>query len=327
MLRKEYILLGSLALLLVLVLSNACLGQEFTIDFPDAKTVATIPDAETVVDFDVKQETPVVTVKIDEVSYKFSIDTGTNYSLISRSLARALKLKFYKLEYPADYYLSISGEHQYVTLPTLTLGSAQIRAVHCLVVDDDTFRKSGIAARGALGGDILHYFTLLLDYEHHHATFWRPADALAVNMKDVGFTTPINVPFTDRYHNYGCIVYFDLYQDTNHVVVGAYIDTGASLTVFPLDIIDVLKPTPVLDKGKGMQTADGVIRLYECKVAKMQMGEFTFENPTIYFPQDRTNHAIQSVGMDLLSHFDIFIDYGKHMLVLQPIMPKTTHAK
>jgi predicted aspartyl protease len=97
--------------------------------------------------------------------YDFLIDTGTQMTVVDRSLADELHLATSGNASVAG--VSLQGDATYAHLDTLSLGDHASGNHGVLVYDMKNLQAAGFAIRGLLGEDFLSRFEVLIDNAHN----------------------------------------------------------------------------------------------------------------------------------------------------------------
>jgi hypothetical protein len=97
--------------------------------------------------------------------YDFLLDTGTQMTVVDRSVAADLHLA---ATGPANVAgVSFRGEANFAQLEMLAVGDRALVHQGVLVYDMSNVQAAGFAIRGLLGEDFLSQFNVLIDNAHH----------------------------------------------------------------------------------------------------------------------------------------------------------------
>jgi predicted aspartyl protease len=97
--------------------------------------------------------------------YQFLLDTGTQMTVVDRSLAQDLRLVTTGNADVAG--VSFRGEAMFARLDTLAVGDHVSTNQGVLVYNMKALQAAGFAIRGLLGEDFLSRFDVLIDNKHH----------------------------------------------------------------------------------------------------------------------------------------------------------------
>jgi|ERR1700757_4511453 predicted aspartyl protease len=113
----------------------------------------------------VNQHQMLVAVSINHSApYDFLLDTGTQMSVVDRSVATELHLRTTGAATVAG--VSFKGEAVFAQLDTLEVGDHTSTNLGVLVYDMKNLQAAGFAIRGLLGEDFLSRFDVLIDNAH-----------------------------------------------------------------------------------------------------------------------------------------------------------------
>jgi len=111
------------------------------------------------------QHQMIVQVSINNTgTYDFLLDTGTQMTVVDRSLAAKLGLACAGTANVAG--MSFRGQTRFAQLETLKLGDSASTNQRVLVYDMDKLQREGFAIRGLLGEDFLSRFDVFIDNAH-----------------------------------------------------------------------------------------------------------------------------------------------------------------
>jgi hypothetical protein len=112
-----------------------------------------------------RQHQMVVQVSINDAGpYDFLLDTGTQMTVIDRSLAAELGLPTSGNAVVAG--MSLQGQIKFTQLGVLKLGKSASTNQRVLVYDMNKIQRARFAIRGLLGQDFLSRFNLFIDNAH-----------------------------------------------------------------------------------------------------------------------------------------------------------------
>ena len=112
-----------------------------------------------------RQHQMIVQISINDAGpYDFLLDTGTQMTVIDRSLAAELGLPTFGNASVAG--ISLQGQIRFAQLDMLTLGKYASINQRVLVYDMNRLQRARFAIRGLLGEDFLSRFNLFIDNAH-----------------------------------------------------------------------------------------------------------------------------------------------------------------
>ena len=99
------------------------------------------------------------------------------------------------------------------------------------------------------------------------------------------------------------------------------LDTGASITTLPKNILNILGYTFQHKKNQRIITASGVELVESINLEKMKIGVFELEDVEVYalnFPEESFIAGV--LGINVLSKFDIELNFSKKEVVFKEII-------
>lgn len=262
---------------------------------------------------------PLVQVQLDErVTATFVIDTGTNTSLISDTLAGKLRLKPTPFQPLGRPFLLNGRPARSVSVAHLNIGNLHIGNQTLLVTDagmlSSLWRHS---VDGVIGVNILAAFSVFFDFPHRHIVIWYPggfsADDLAKSAFKDAAATPLKlITGTGTFSTS-----VELQNGPLTASVDLTVDTGAGLTSIPDGIAEQLKLRPFQEYIS--TSSHGVVKMSKARVSLFQLGTWLLDHQQLTYPSQENTQFPSSLGMDVLSSRYVLLDFPQSkMYVLAP---------
>jgi hypothetical protein len=274
--------------------------------------------------FEYKNNLLVVNVTFNRIfPLKFIFDTGAEHTILSRREFADL------LGIPFEREFKIIGSDMKTELTAYLVRGIHLRLSDMivpyhslLVLQDDYFRfeeMAGLEVHGILGADVFRGLIVKIDYQRNIITL----------TKSKGFTAPDNnylaVPI-DIYRNKPYIETVVRIQQDTSIPVRLLLDTGAMLSLMlNTDTHPDLKLPPQVIKGKVGAGLGGIIEGYLGRVTSLDLGSLACNQIITNFQElaegvDTTALLGRNgvIGNQILSRFNIIIDYPREMLYLRP---------
>jgi predicted aspartyl protease len=244
-----------------------------------------------------------VRINDSEEEYRFIVDTGAEFTVISDQVATELKLE-------KKSEMTISGLYRYgakpvdiVQIDRLSIGEMAIENCGALVMDLQAI--GFLKFDGLIGANFLKFFCLKIDYQNQLLTFnpdkspYQSAVKIGLIPKNGIITTMLKIGSSEE---------------------NVIIDTGLvnSYLTIPLKFLEEYQPvlnSPLI-KSKGT-TGSGLIGQSESAISRIstiQLGDFILRD----LPVDFTNTNTYYMGNRFLSHFTVIIDYPAMEMGLIP---------
>lgn len=302
---------------------------------PEARAQMQIsPDADTVylkgskrkvtIPFKLVHNLIVIPVKVNQSStLNFILDSGVKTTLITRlyytdslDLNEAQKVEITGLG------VGSTMEALHSTGNSISLKGIEGRNQQVLVLTQDAFDLSsrmGMHIHGIIGYDIFKNFVVQINYSSQTLTLYRPDFLVKKKRKTEEY--PLHIEAHKAY------IYADIQQQNGDTLqVKLVLDTGASNTVslyLPSDERIAL-PTKVMETylGRGLS---GDINGKIGRLSSLSIGKYQLTNLPAAYPDEAAIKAALSIsnrngnlGSDILSRFNVVIDYPHNRLLLLP---------
>lgn len=245
---------------------------------------------------------PLVRVTINGHPVIMMMDSGADYSTISRSAVDKLNLKWL----PGHVYMRGVGGY-YASAPyqadKIGLGAGSAREVLLLDTPRDFRTFNGEPIVGLFGGDFLSSYDIVYDL---------PSGTISLyDMKNCHFSTPYwhgeknKIAFTDEHENH-----LSLILKLNNHPIDAYLDSGAARTVVTMrqahhaGATDAVLGADYMTKTHGvdMHNLEGHLHRFD----SLQIGTKTYLHPMLNVSELSTdNYAL--LGADFLRHNRVWV--------------------
>jgi hypothetical protein len=204
---------------------------------------------------------------------------------------------------------------------TLKVGKLKLNYKTVYVLKNDVFNLSkhtGTKINGLIGVDFFQHYVVEIDYTHKRLRFYDPATMI----QPPGYgMLPITIE--------GQKMFVELSlqkQDTSSKKVKMLIDTGAELNAwFQTSTKESINMPEKWVQGTIGEGFNGIITGKYAHIPQLCFGEFCLQNPIVSFPDSSSINGIISVsrrdgtiGSQLLSRFNLFIDYTQQKLYFKP---------
>jgi predicted aspartyl protease len=249
----------------------------------------------------------------------FMLDTGSDYTLLNASFAREAGVH-------SSGDSSIHGAGGQVSMSfadgqTLTLAGLDVTVDRMVVMDlDNLTPTAGWRIQGVLGNDVLHAFTVQIDYAAKMLTLYRagvyhaPEHATVLPLSSAAFSGSVFVPATLTL------------PGRAPVDISLAIDTGASATDLNSPFVDssgaiqaVGKTISYPTRGAGNAHFDTLMG----RIAGLKLGPYLLVDPVVGLSRASDGVLASSnfegiLGNDVLKRFTMTLDYPDKQLILTP---------
>lgn len=250
---------------------------------------------------------------------QFLFDTGSNESLIDPSLAKELSFKTLQAtEGNQGVGNTRTTFIQYVPPVCEEAAGAAVPDIHFIGFDLSTISSvEGIPVRGTVGGEFIHHFVFVLDYEHHRMQALDPA---SFEYHGDGIVLPIAIDgqiFTK----------VRLRKRSGEVVTGTfYVDTGTRTALSlnePFTRVNHLLdgetviPVATLGVGVGGESLASVYRIGDVEIGGLHFHDVvataSHDEKGVFADPDLAG----IIGGDLLRKFTVILDYPHKRVILE----------
>jgi predicted aspartyl protease len=263
--------------------------------------------------------TPAAELSIGNTTGKFMFDTGFNASVISNEKADALGLTRSPAIGGDGIPLKLNGKQaELVTIPRVKIGNFELTNVHFVVTNGrelDSLVREPID--GIIGADFFVVFPALFDFQKNEITIWQSGRLSQETLTRRGFTDGFRIPVSDPRGAFFFTIPVRVNgtEESNLVV-----DTGAAITTLSERSVRklALKPEKVF---KNYPSFSGKLTLNQAKVNKISFGPFEAANLNIYYPSHDTSEFRPCIGLDVLTKFQMLLDFPHKVIYLKPTTP------
>ncbi len=247
-----------------------------------------------------------VTLQQSRKTYQFILDTGA-FSSISQELTKELRLN-------TAQALSVGTEirqaHLVKEKVSIRLGDMEVENFRMVAMDFSYFYQTDPDLDGFLGSDFLRYFYVHINNPKQELVLSqyplsypsdRPCYQIKLQERDEASRPKTQCQINDRWSS------------------EALIDTGAPFTiVFPLSLLNKQdwRRFPLIESIGVMASwpNSSIQKNYLTRIERLKMGMLELNNIPVIF--SNTDDIV--VGQELLSQFQIFLNYPDHEMILVP---------
>ena len=262
------------------------------------------------------------------VTARFVIDTGCNWSLISDTIKKKMRL-------PSKPYPNNEGKPVFVAgiemrttvTPFLQIGALQVPNYAFILYPPRTLEHILRGKEdGVLGDEYLGHFAMHVEPARKQISFWLGGNLTTEELKMMGMEDADALPVSGQAGRYTIMLRLN-----DEETVPMALDTGSATTNMPSDWVERLH----LKHNKERQRASTVFGVTYYKTAllpSMTLGKIIRRNLTVKYSDlnDKRGYP-PAIGMDILSHFRFILDIPAKKLYLKPIQdaakPNKINAK
>ncbi len=265
---------------------------------------------------------PLVRVRLNNghrntASAAFVLDTGFTASLMTDRLAQELNMEGEPAHFadgsPACF---ADGKPLRQVTAGLLMGSLQTDARNFLVVKAYRLDLLDCPLDGVLGGDFLANYAVLFDFRTHTVTLWQGGDLTEAERRSVNMQDAVTLPRANKTpESFDVRVRLSSPRGQRDVTLA--IDTGGTRTLIaPQDARALeLEPTRI---AVPQRTVFGNLKANEAKIPALEFGSIRISDlPVRYLVQEHPNMP-PHLGLDVLSHYRLLLDYPANRLYLKP---------
>ena len=272
------------------------------------------------------QGSPLVTVWLNKSqTATFVVDTGTNNCLISQSLAAKLGLLPVPAKLPDGKPLLFDGKQpQEVTLTSLKLGGKSgplnIEPLHgaFLVLPDQQLRVSAnCLVDGLIGSSLLEEFAVALDFSGCTMIICYPGSLTLAEAQYLGYHQEEETIMPIFSANNFYYAQVDLKNNTVSLQVNLLLDTGSDLTAIPRDAAQKLSLVSLRQLPQAGLSANFTVN--EARLQRLSLGNLDVKNQLVTYGIE-ADHSPR-LGLDILSHYKVLLDFPAKKMYLQPVQP------
>ena len=249
----------------------------------------------------------------------FLFDTGSNASLIDPSLAKELRFKTVQASEGNSGVGNATSTFLRYELPACEeVAGAAVPDIHFIGFDLSTISSvEGLPVRGTVGGELIHHFVFVIDYEHRRL---RALDPATFEYHGDGIVLPIDV-------NGQIFTKVRLRKRSGEVVTGTfYVDTGTR-TALSLNapftranrLLDgeTVIPEATLGVGIGGESLATVFRISEIEIGALRLHDVAATASHDEKGVFADPNLAGIIGGDLLRKFTVILDYPHQRVILE----------
>ena len=268
----------------------------------------------------------------DKADATFVVNTATNVCLISDSLAKKLDLARAPAEAADGYpFILDSKRPDAVTLKTLRFGgetgliNVKPGEVPFLIVPDQRLLSSpNSLVDGMIGADVLSTFAIGFDFSRHVMTFCHPGKLTASEVNTLGYSVtpgymmPLSATAANDYTVQVGLQNKGVSRQMNFGLGTAAQQTSLSRQDAQQLLLVPLRPSLQIALGSNLP-------VYESGLSLLALGSLRISDLTVSYGTNL--NGVSCVGMDILSHCRILIDFPGRKVYFQPAPPMVAPAK
>lgn len=255
-----------------------------------------------------------------KVKARVIVDSGSSYSGITDQLAAKLGLQNGPFIQPPNGPLTLDGKPmKVVKVDRMDIGLFHFDNCPYVILDSKVMATitSGIEIDGIIGADALTVFPAMFDFQRHQVTFYSQSlssnDLAAVGMSDAAV-----VPLSGTKDDFVCTCPVDLQSGTHRAEANLLIDTGGANTVLSQDIAGELKLTSDAPPDQYL-TYQTDFNITPIVIDTTSIGGVPSKYLTInYSPGKPSPDQPQLLGLDVLTHYQILLDYRQKVMYIKP---------
>ncbi len=251
-------------------------------------------------------------IRLGEQKYQFILDTGSDVTVKwKRSGERITTTKEFIVP---GRLLNVPFKVTRCTIANFGIGSFTLRNAtidiwSCPKDGSVSFEPFEFGSDGLLGGDLLHHFTVCIDYKAKQVVLRDPDDLVAFS------PDAIFVPFKLTANH---LINVDMSIDDQQNIAGI-IDTGCTDNVILADAVkSILKEQPRFSVDLGLQAEKLMIVLQRFK--SLSLGNLKYKDPICTIRTEGLPGSLPDamLGAPFLSHYKIVIDYRTRQMAFEP---------
>lgn len=265
----------------------------------------------------------IIELEIAGVPMNFLVDTGVNYTLLfDNNKARALDIKK-----GAPFYLRGLGnqtpmEAHKIAIPSINFKSFSLINQEILILPESEFllsKRAGTQIDGIIGSALFREFPITINYQKQFLHL-NPPNIQRKRRHSKVISKPL---FFYKRKPY---VHFKVHQNESKSIEGkGLIDTGLSdaLWLFSSDE-EILAAPPLISVFLGTGI-NGDVFGQRGKVKQISFGEYSLSEVKVAYPDTESisqvelaENRIGSIGAEILSRFEVLLDYPNSELKLKP---------
>jgi hypothetical protein len=251
----------------------------------------------------------------------FILDTGNRYAIIDLDRAKQLNLR-------------LTGDIKGAGAGAEVLHGAYVQASSFTIPGVSSFSQPltlafplkkleaplGHEIDGVIGSDFIKEFVVEIDYQSHIVRLY---DKYTFRYSGHGQSIPIEMNADGH-----PVVEAEVTPEGGEALKGKFlIDIGssASLALYSPFVSghNLLGPKLKTIRAMGAAGVGGEMQAQIGRVAELKIGDFRLSKPVTFFSQDKagvfaSSSAQGSIGEQILSRFNLFLDYGHSRIIFEP---------
>ena len=249
---------------------------------------------------------------------RFILDTGTNYCVITSALAARLGLT------PQPSPAHMDGKQaKIVTVPMLQIGTVRYPNTQMVVVpESNLYQCFGASVDGIIGVDAFLDVPIFIDFQRHLVTLFYYSPVTDRQLRSLNIEATSSVPLLDHTGDLAFQAVVELANGKRKASISLTVDTGAETTSISKATGHALK----LNLNAPFYYLDGIFS--KVGVNDVFLSSFSFGRPgteiqgvTVQCARGAVMvHRFEfGVGIDILSHFQVLLDFGAKKMYLKPV--------
>lgn len=248
-----------------------------------------------------------------------AVDTGTNFSALTDTLASKLGLVPTPYSQNGKPYTLLGKQANAVSLPTLAVGTFTLKKQRMLILFQSQLSSLlGQPVDGILGLDVLRHFVVELDYAQHQLTLRDTGPLSAAALQSAGFTGAASVPLTEQPETGLYLVPAQFQNGSQTGQEALAIDSGSGVTALSHALATKLGLSPD-GTSQSTSTMNGTFSITLAHVPQLQIGTLTLPNYPVVSPDKDGQGYAPLLGADVLSQFHVLLDFPGKTLYLLPV--------
>ena len=248
---------------------------------------------------------------------RFVLDTGSNCSAISDTMAAKIGLT------PQPSSARIGGKQALMVMaPMLQVGTIRYPDAQMVVVNAETLsRLAGSQADGVLGVNVLAADPVFIDFQKRTATLFYDTPVTPDQLRSLGMEGALAIPLTDHNGDLKFDAVVQLASGSGKASASLTVDTGGTDTV----ISEATARALGLRLSGPTHSYGGLVS--DVAVSDVPLSSISFGLPGTGIEGMGTKCVRGAVpdgfplrvGLDVLSHFQVLIDFGAKKMYLKPV--------
>jgi len=276
-----------------------------------------------VVPFELSGSYIIISARVNQgTTLQFIFDTGLRRSIITHldvndvvNLNSQRRVPLQGLGQGLDI-IALASENN-----VLSMGGFKLENLTIFVLEEDFLHLSEMNGRkinGIIGVDLLKHYVVHIDYSNRRLRFYKPE----------GFTQPKNYKKRPVIIENNKIFMMMTLLDSSLKIrtIKMLIDTGAKLNAWFQTVTGSFESLPEKKVYTRIGTGfSGDVYGYLAKIPQICLEEHCFNHPIVAFPDsamiaELIKHSDRdgSIGSELLSRFDLYIDFPGSMMYFKP---------